>query len=326
MAHFLVTGASGFLGMQTSKTLLESGHQVTACGRNLQRLKKLAHKNLTILQHDISLSFKAHSCAKNIDFIIHCAALSSPWGKKEDFFKCNVLGTQHVLELAMDLNVKRLINISTPSVYFDYTDRLNLTEEDVIPQKKVNNYAASKWQAEELLHKQSVVPIITLRPKAIIGPGDPSIMPRVLNCIRNGRLPLIDGGVAQLNITYIDDVVESILLSCNAPKEVDGRRLNITNDTPVAVGALLKLVLEKINIPFKPQFVPFSLAFFKACVDEVTHKYIFNSEPALTRYAVGAMAKSQTFDIALARKCIGFNPKFSVEKAIENYAKWYLDD
>jgi len=327
MTCFLVTGASGFLGMQMTHKLLGLGHRVIACGRNPLLLKKLNHRNLTILQHDISTSFdRVYQKFVNYktEFIIHCAALSSPWGSKKDFFRSNVQGTQNVLELAKKLDVKKIINISTPSIYFNFKHRLNIIESDFIPCKKVNNYSTSKWKAEQLLHSQLDIPVITLRPKAIMGPGEQSIMPRVLNCIQNECVPLIDGGTAQINITYLDDVIDSILLACNAKAEINGSRFNITNDTPVTVYSLFKTAFKAMNISFKPKFIPFRLAFFKAYVDEISHKFIFNSEPALTCYAVGVMAKSQTFDIKLAKEKLRFKPKTSPEEAMKQYAKWYL--
>ncbi|WP_249685659.1 NAD-dependent epimerase/dehydratase family protein, partial [Bacillus velezensis] len=65
---------------------------------------------------------------KDNDYIFHSGALSSPWGKYEDFYNANVLGTKHIIEGSQKYGIKRLIHVSTPSIYFYYDERQNVVE------------------------------------------------------------------------------------------------------------------------------------------------------------------------------------------------------
>src|SRR5690606_3825206 len=117
-------------------------------------------------------------------------ALSSPGGKYSDFYNSNVIGTRNIVEGSRRHQVGRLIYVSTPSLYFDYTDRWNLSESAPLPRKPVNAYAATKRRAEEEVEPAFAagLPVITIRPRAIFGPGDQTILPRLLLANQKGRL------------------------------------------------------------------------------------------------------------------------------------------
>ena len=89
------------------------------------------------------------------DVVFHCAALSSPWGKYEEFYKANIIATKNVLKAMELFDIKKIVHVSTPSIYFNFQDQFEIKEE-FIPTKFVNNYAKTKYEAEQLVLNSSV--------------------------------------------------------------------------------------------------------------------------------------------------------------------------
>lgn len=106
--------------------------------------------------------------------------------------------------------VPRLVHISTPSLYFAFADQFDLREEIPLPDRFVNDYAASKHQAELLLRQErgdDGPEIAILRPRGLFGPYDTALMPRLERVARRGFFPLPLGGHALVDITHVDNVV-----------------------------------------------------------------------------------------------------------------------
>lgn len=309
----LITGGTGFLGSRVARRLALEGHSVTAAGS-----KKM----------DLRNGDEVDNACRGQDIVIHCGALSAPWGREEAFYETNCLGTKHVIEGCFKHSVKRLIHISTPSLYFDFRDRFNINESEPLP-RPCNAYAHSKRLAEEEIDRafQEGLEVITLRPRGIFGPGDTTIFPRLILANREKKLPLINEGKALLDLTYVDNVVDAILLAMQAPKSALGKKFNITNGEPWTALALIKCLLSHLNEPFYPKQVPYSVAYGAAWMMELYSKY-FNDfkEPRFTRYSVGVIAKSQTLDIQAAKTELGYVPKVGIEEGIHQFVKWWKNE
>lgn len=217
----IVTGATGFLGKKVAERLKREGHQPIAVGRNHTAGQQLINAGVPFIPTDLSnlsQTLRVFSDCGNVDAVIHCAALSSPWGKYADFYDANVKGTDHLIKACRLCTIQRFIHISTPSLYFNYESRLLIKESDALPSTMVNSYAATKKIAEEIV-LGSNVPSVILRPRGIFGPGDTALFPRLLRSL--SRLPLIEGGNAWMDITYVDNVVDAILLGLKAASRAD---------------------------------------------------------------------------------------------------------
>lgn len=324
--RILISGGTGFLGMATARRLKAAGYEVTVLGRN-PRAGALAQKQGLIFEKvDLSERERVWQVCREKDIIIHCAALASPWGNYEDFYQSNVVGTRHILEGAQQAGVKRFINLSTPSLYFDYQDRFNIKESDPLPAKQVTFYGETKRQADEAVAAafQAGLPTISLRPRAIFGPEDTTVLGRVVSSVRRGFMPLINGGVSYVDMTYIDNCVDALLLCLDSPPHTLGQTYNITNGEPLPTREMLILLFRKLDWKVRFLNLPYPVAISTATVMEKVYRLSGNrEEPPLTRYAAGLMAKSQTLDISRARKELGYAPKISLEEGFGRYARWY---
>src|SRR5450759_2859237 len=93
---YYVTGATGFLGGRVVELLLKQGESVIALGRNMDELKRLEALGASIVRADITDRKALSETIPMNALIVHCAALSTPWGRESEYYKTNVLGTQHV--------------------------------------------------------------------------------------------------------------------------------------------------------------------------------------------------------------------------------------
>jgi nucleoside-diphosphate-sugar epimerase len=321
----LVTGATGFLGKQLAFKLRDLGYEVTALGRNLALSRELANNNIRFIAGDLRDRDVIISACQGQDYVFHCGALSAPWGKERDFEDINVLGTQHIIQGCQIHQIERVIYVSTSAVYFDYHDRLNISESTPFP-PSVNAYAKSKQLAELEIATahQAGLPVITIRPRGIFGAGDTAILPRLMRANQRLGIPFIDGGTATIDITYIDNVIDALLLCQQAPAHLLGRVFNITNDEPIAVSHLLTKLFTKLDEPCHLRPISRRTANGMATLlESIANTLLWGREPILTRYTVGLLAYSQTLDITAAKTELGYQPRVSIDDGLDVFAKWY---
>ncbi|ASA20820.1 NAD-dependent epimerase/dehydratase family protein [Paenibacillus donghaensis] len=328
MTKALVTGATGFLGRHTVRRLIQLGWEVSALGRSREAGEQLKRDGAVFMAQDLRNTAEIiRSCAGQ-DYVFHCGALSSPWGKYSEFYGCNVEGTRNIVAGCLKHGVGRLIHISTPSVYFNYQNRLGLSEEAELALKPANAYAATKRLAElevERAASSGLVSVI-LRPRAIFGPMDNALFPRILSVNEGKGVPLLDGGIALIDLTYVDNVVDAMLLGSSAPDAATGRIYNISNGEPMPFVELLTSLFAKLDIPLHTRSVSYRTAHLAAGLLEGLHRLLPGlGEPALTRYSVGSLALSQTLDISLARSLLGYEPRITVAEGLQNFADWWRE-
>ncbi len=322
----VVTGATGCLGLNLTLRLLEQGTEVIALGRNEAIARIIRQAGAYFINVDLRDKEKLKKVIpQQAQTIFHCAALSSPWGRYQDFYAANVLGTQHVIENTAETT--RLVHVSSPSIYFDFSERHNIKEHELLPKKPANHYVKTKLMAEALIDKafqEQNLNVITLRPRAIFGPYDRAIFPRLLQSERKGVLPIIGTGQNLIDITYVGNVVESLLLAAKAGEQFCGNKYNITNGEPQTLIHILRQLFDALGKPFMPKFIPYALAKkYAACLEKIYRLPFIRTEPRLTKYSAGVLSLGQTLNIEAAQNDLGYRPLLSISQGIERFATWY---
>lgn len=327
--NVLVTGATGFLGKRLAKRLAEDGHEVVGLGRNLDAGRWLEANGIRFVAADLADRDAILAACKDQDVVFHSGALSAPWGPYPAFYKANVQGTRHVIEGCQTHAVRRLVHVSTPSLYFNTEEKLNVSEDEPPADPPVNHYAATKRMAETLIdeaHAQGL-PVVTIRPRALFGPGDTTILPRLIRANERGFLPLFGPEGPWVDVTYVDNVVEALLLCANAPDHVLGKKYNITNGEPMRMRYLLEKLFAALEV--SPRFRPmrYSVAYALAGAMELAANTLRGGrEPLLTRYSVNVLAKSQTLDISAARRDLGYVPRYSIDDGLAEFVAWWKEN
>ena len=319
----LVTGASGFVGSHAAEQLSARGHEVIATGRSERHLRLLAERGCRVVPADLAQS-DLGALVEGCDAIVHSAARASPWGKRSLFWNDNVVATQRLLEFARgSRSVRRFVLISTPSIYFRRRDQLQLTEAFTPPQRWETFYAETKWIAETHVRAASDLGPVILRPRAVFGPRDAAIVPRLVAVARGGTFPLPGGGHAWADVTYVDNVVAAIVAALEGGPQIEGRAFNITNGESIQMRDLAERLFRALGIRTRFVSIPRPVALALATVSERIAKLRPGQpEPRLTRYGVGLLAFSQTLSIEAARQGLRYEPTVSIDEGIERYARW----
>lgn len=326
MARVLITGGTGFLGQALARRLEQSGREVTVFGRNEATGAELESEGIRFVRGWLQDRRAVTEACAGQNVVFHCGALSSPWGRYRDFYESNVTGTKHVIEACRKQGVRRLIHVSTPSLLFRYDEQMDVKEETLLPKRFANHYAKTKFMAEEMVDQafRDGLPVITIRPRALFGPGDTTIIPRLIEANQRRFIPLINEGKVWMDLTYIENAVDALLLCETAPESCLGRKYHITNGEPVRLSEVLQRLFEKLDLPLRVKPVSFRKAFYAAWVMEWIARGIpWIQEPPFTRYTVSVLGKSQTLNIDRARRELGYTPRISIAEGVDRYVNWY---
>lgn len=319
-ARVLVTGASGFLGGYVVPELQRHGYEVFAAGRNAAALARVADAEHRIPGDLVSLRTRDLP----VDAVIHCAALSTPWGPWKDFREANIEGTGHVVEFARRNGVRRIVHVSSPSVYAAARDRIAIREPDVDRSNRLNGYIRSKIAAEDLLLEAldagTIPEVVMVRPRGLIGVGDPSLVPRLLDVHTRIGVPLFEGGDNLIDVTAVENVAAALRLAVTEGNGAGGV-YNISNGDPRRFRELLTTLLELMGQT--PRFRPMSRRAawtLASALEGVCAVLPGRPEPPLTRYTLSTIAYSQTLDITRAREELGYRPEVTLDDALATVA------
>jgi nucleoside-diphosphate-sugar epimerase len=316
----VVTGGTGFVGKHLALALKQLGEDVKVIGRNSLVGETFRKQGIDFQLVDLTDLAQTTAALQDIDLVYHCAALSSVWGRYQDFYRANVLGTRHVIQGCLATGVGRMVYISTSSVYFDFKDRLNISEDAAFGDRQVNDYVTTKKLAELEVQKAidaNGLPGIIIRPRGIFGPGDTALFPRLLRASQTTGIPLIRGGHFLMDLTYIDNLISALVLCRAGDSQLNGQIYNISNGEPIYFHDLLKSIDEHLTSGLRLKPMPRSIATGIATCLELGHRALrLTQEPLLTRYTVGVLGYSQTLNIQKAKTELGYHPPVTLSTGI----------
>jgi 2-alkyl-3-oxoalkanoate reductase len=327
--NILITGASGFVGGSFMRQFgAEPNLRVYGLGRRPlpdrtttpdTPLHRENYQSIDLSQpgaRSLRLPFSP-------DVVIHAAARAAPWGDSGTFQRDNVDATRHVIAYCESQPRKpRLVYISSSSVFYRDGHQFHLTESSPIGPNFVNTYAATKYAGECLIRDYSGEHVI-LRPRAVFGPGDTVLFPRVLTAARKGRLPLLvcNGPPARGDVIYIDNLCH-YMLEAATRSELKHDAYNLTNAEPVVIQDFLLEVLERLHLPAPKRRVKVATAMRAARWTERLYRWLqLPAEPPITVFGVSAFAYSKTFDVSRCLEEFGA-PPISVREGLRRFVEW----
>ncbi len=317
----LITGAGGFLGSAIAKKLLTRGDSVRGIAR--ASYPPLSQLGVEMLQGDISDYAAVREAVRDCDAVIHVAAKAGVWGSYQSYYQPNVIGTENVIRACREQGIKRLVYTSSPSVVFDGKDENGVDESAPYAKKHLCFYSETKATAEKQILAANSAELMTvaLRPHLMWGPGDPHLLPRIINRARVGRMRIIGWQDKLIDTVYVDNAADAHILALDKLQPdaaIAGKTYFISNDQPMLLVDIVNKMLDSAAIAPLKKRVPIGFAFGVATLLEFVYTALkIEQEPLLTRFLVRQLSAAHWFNISAAKRDLGYQPQISIDQGIE---------
>lgn len=310
---FLVTGGAGFIGSNLVEVILNLGYKVRvldnfSTGKRENIKSFLNNENFELIEGDIRDIEICRKTCEGIDYVLHQAA----WGSVPRSIKMpvlyeeiNIKGHLNMMEAARENKIKKFVYASSSSVYGDHP---------VLPKKEgiegyvLSPYALTKKVNEEyanLYFRLYGLETVGMRYFNVFGRRqDPNgfyaaVIPKFVKQLINDEVPQINGdGETSRDFTYINNVIEANLKASLAGKEASGQAFNIAYGGRETLNNLYNKLCKLLNKDIKP---------------------IYKEERA------GDIRHSNA-DISKAKKLLGYNPEYSMDRGLELTIEWYKEN
>jgi UDP-glucose 4-epimerase len=305
--HYLVSGGAGFIGSHLVHRLVSDGARVRVVD-NLAtgQRRRLADVEgaIEFLQLDLSEPEACRAAVRNVDYVLHQAAIPSVQRSVKNAVetnRANIGATLNLLEAARAARVRRFVYASSSSAYGDTPV---LPKREDMPPDPLSPYALQKFAGErycQLYFQLYQLETVSLRYFNVFGPSqDPdseysAVIPKFTNRLRQGEPLIVYGdGEQSRDFTYIDNIVEANLLALRAPRAA-GAVVNIGCGERITLNALIRnleaIFQTRAAVRYEPR------------------------RPGDVRDSLA--------DIARARELLGYEPKIGIVEGLRRTVEWF---
>jgi UDP-glucose 4-epimerase len=295
--NFLITGAAGFLGSHLANHLAREGHQVRALDDLSTGDPQSLSPDVMFTRGDVNDRPKLWTLLQDVDCVYHLAArvlVAESILYPREYNGVNVGGTVSLMEAMRDVGVRRVVLISSGTVYGDQGEQP--LKEDAAPNPR-SPYAVSKLSAEYYVRSIGDlwnIETVSLRVFNAYGPGQnlpashPPVIPNFLRqAVRDGTLVVHSDGSQTRDYVFVDDVVNAMVAAATAPS-IDKLRINVGSGTEISVRQLVQYVLEVTNSSAEVVYNP-------------------RTDPGVSRMCA---------DLTFAREKLGYRPRISLQDGL----------
>ncbi|MDH5404314.1 MAG: GDP-mannose 4,6-dehydratase [Candidatus Heimdallarchaeota archaeon] len=306
----VITGCAGFIGTNLAKKLIELGHQVVGIDNFLDNYsseikevnaKFLNDLGVSLYRADLSVDDVSEKII-DVDYIFHLAAQPglSKTVSFDDYVKNNIIATHKMLKASRKIkNLKLFVYGSTSSIY-----GLNVDGDETTTPQPASNYGVTKLAAEQLVlsyYRQYNLPVCSLRLFSVYGPRErpEKLYPQLINSILyNSEFNLFEGSLNHSrSYTYIDDIIDGMILVMNQTEKVLGEIFNIGSDVEYLNKDTISIVEELMK--------------------EKTRIIIKSRRPGDQLHTRANIEK--------ARKILGYDPKVTIREGLQKEINWFRE-
>ncbi|MFH1847573.1 MAG: NAD(P)-dependent oxidoreductase [Candidatus Omnitrophota bacterium] len=309
--RILVTGATGFIGKALVKELIKDNHEIICFVRKTSKIDFLEHAGIQTIVGNITNAYSVDEVFRKIrpEKVFHCAAAVMQ-KNKELLDKANITGTFNVCDACLKYSVKRLIYLSSVSVI---SGNPSVPLKDGLPYSATNNYGTSKIEAERIAidFRNKGLKTAIIRPCIVYGEEEPHALDKILTLMSRRRIPVLNvaGMDSKLNIVYIDNVVEILLLASEKDEALEGTFVVADRDI-ITLRKFLEFVYHELGISRFP-IIPGWIVRLGMLVPPF-------------RKIIDRICKDRVYDITRAESVLGYDPKVTTQEGLKRTVKWWL--
>jgi nucleoside-diphosphate-sugar epimerase len=320
--QILVTGATGFTGGHLARALSRRGHRVRALVRDPRKGEALRADGIEPVQGDLINAADVNRAVAGCEIVYHIAAMYREARHSDEvYWRVNVNGTENIINACKSSGVRRLVHCSTVGVH----GNVKAPADEDAPYNPLDYYHESKVAGEKLVRQQieAGMAATIFRPVGIHGPGDMRFY-KLFRTIAKGTFRMIGDGKPLYHMTYIDDLVDGIILCGEHPGALgqiyilSGPRYTTVTELVAAVAKAVGREPPRGRIPLWPVMV-------SAVLCEALCRPL-RLEPPLHKRRLDFFVNDRGFTSAKAAREIGYAPRISLEDGLARSAAWYKSE
>jgi nucleoside-diphosphate-sugar epimerase len=319
----LITGGTGLVGHHLVAALQQRGDTIRALVLPTEDASWLEERGVAIYRGDVRDPASLIAPSQGVDTVFHMAAMQGVWLPIEKYYAVNVTGTENVCRAALTAGVRRVVHVSSWTIYGMSRGRI-LTEKDP-PAPWNDPYWITKAQGDLLVQRMVVedhLPAVQIRPGTIFGAGDRLNFGRIAEKLLNNKGLVLGSGRNALPLVYVTDVVQGLLLCADRP-QAEGQAYNITNDQQLTQQEFLCTIAQELGAPPPRRHIPYTAAYSLAYAAERTTGLMRLKHPLVTRHGVTLFGTDNRHSIEKARTELGFVPQVGIKEGIRLASAWY---
>ena len=322
MSHVLVTGATGFTGGHLVRRLLREGWRVRVLVRTQPAAQRWQADGAEAVLGDLTDAHAVDRAVAGCELVFHVAALYRTDNVPDHLFRAvNVEGTRHLLAAAQRHEVRRVVHTSTVGVHGHIA---HPPADESYPFGPRDSYQRSKCEGERVARQCFANGLggTIVRPVGIYGPGDTRFL-KLFRLIARGRFVMLGRGETLYHMTYIDDLIDGMLLCAQHPA-APGQAFIIAGEQAVTLNELIRRIAAALEVPVPRAHLPLWPFQAAAPVCQRVCRAI-GIEPPLYPRRLEFFSDSRAFTIDKARRLLGYQPRVGLDEGIRRTIAWYRE-
>ena len=318
----LITGPLGWLGRRLVEILRSEKREVRCLTLPFQNSLYIRSLGAEVVSADLTKPHTLNGVCEGIKTVFHCAGIiHPPLTKINELFEVNTYGTENLIKEATRAKADKFIYISSNSVG-GYTKSPDILMKENDPPRPYKKYGLSKYKAEKIVndfYKKGMIKTSIIRPCWFYGVGQASRQTRFFSMIKSGRPIMFGDGKNLRSISYIDSVVQALLLA--EEKDIaNGQTYWIADKRPYPTIEVYQTIASLFGIDdLRPRYVPTFTSDVCELLDTLLQSiglYIIEIHVA------GEMTKNIACSIEKAERELGYKPEVELEEGMLRSKEW----
>ena len=324
--RLLVTGATGLVGSHVVERARQEGIPTRVLVRPGTNTSWLENLGVETISGDLTSRESLKKAASGVTLVVHCAAKVGDWGPVEDYRRVNVNGLRDLLEAAESSGtLRKFVHISSLGVYAA-RDHYGTDETEPTNTRGIDGYTLTKVESEQLVLRhvaEKNLPAVVLRPGFIYGSRDRTILPRLLEKLRNRQFAFLGSPDKLMNNTYVGNLVDAVFLALRSDSAV-GQVYNITDGRLVTKQEFIATIARSAGYDVPTKKVPLGVARVLARGMETAWRLMKKQEsPLLSSARIKFLGLNLDFCINKARRELGYEPRTDFSDAMPRTVAWF---